>query len=168
MQIMKAKKKIIKNKFNESGRQHTFVFYVFILVFSIIMLNIYLFSNLFFSIISVSLTLTIYHFLIGYRFYKNISFGKNSMHISYPYSFKNKNEIIFLYENVSKVKVVWGYASNQSFIKFYIGNKRVKFVSDEWDIEDIILILNGKCNKDVFDFNAFEIINNQEKKRSIN
>ena len=46
------------------------------------------------------------------------------MYLSYPYSFQNKNESIFLYENISKVKVVWGAASNPSFIKFYIGKNK--------------------------------------------
>lgn len=157
------RKEMKKNKYSESGGQHTFVLYVFIPIFSVIMLNIYLFNNLFFSIISVLLILTIYHFLIGYRFYKNISFSKDSMILSYPYSIQNKNESIFLYENISKIKVVWGAASNPSFIKFYISKNKIKFVSPQWDIKDIIFIVKEHCNKDTFDFNACEIINEQEK-----
>lgn len=156
-----------KNKFIESGMQHTFVLYVFINFFSILMLNIYLVHNLFFSIIISFLVLTIYHFLIGYKFYKEIYFSDNSLNLNYPFKFYNKNEIVFFYEDISKVKISWGKASNQEFIKFHIGKKKVKFVSQIWDIEDIIMILNGHCNKDVFDFNSCEIINEQEKKEKL-
>lgn len=154
----------MKNKFIESGRQHTFVFYVFINFFLVLLLNVYLIHNLFFSIIISFLILIIYHFLIGYKFYKEISFSDGSFNINYPFKFYNKKEIIFYYEDISKVSITWGGGGTQDFIKFHTGKKSVKFISYKWDIENIIMILNEHCNKNVFDFNACEIIEDQEKK----
>lgn len=163
-QIVKEKMKMKTNKFIESGIQHTFVIYIFINFFSIQILNIYLIKNLFFSIIISFLILTIYHFLIGYRFYKEIFFSYVSMNVNYPFKFFNNTEIVFLYEDISKVKVAWGHGGNQSFIKFFVGKESVKFISRKWDIENIVMILNKHCNKGIFDINACEIINDLEKK----
>lgn len=137
--------KLINQIFIESSRQHFLVMYVLSPIFTIVILNEYFFKNLLISVFSSIFLFLIYHLLIGYRFYKRLSFKENYLRIDYNLLIKFTRKIKIPYDQIKRVELKGGYGTIQNFLKIYTSNSiKFKFVTNDWDEIIIISILKKK------------------------
>lgn len=147
---------MIEKSFSESGRQHLLVIYVFTPILLYVIFNEYIFLNIVISILITGATILIYHLIIGFRFHKKILLYKDYLLVNYPFGIIKRNETVLLYDKIEKIFVNGGYGANQPVLKFYFGNEKIKFITNEWDMIVIVKYLKIKCKNAIFDFSISE------------
>lgn len=139
--------KLTNKIFIESSRSNFFVYYIIFPILTISILNGYFFKNLFLSIACSIIFFLIFHLLVGYRFFKRISFFEDNLRIDHNLLYKYGREIDIPYDKIHKVKLKGGVGFNQTFIKICTSNsKYFIFFTNDWDEKDMISNLEKKAN----------------------